>query len=39
MGHRWCDRAGPVQISPDELNDPDYINRIGNAISVLTRRI
>ncbi len=23
----------PVQISPDELNDPDYINRIGNAIS------
>ena len=25
----------PVQISPDELNDPDYINRIGNAISGL----
>ena len=23
----------PVQISPDELNDPDYINRIGNAIA------
>lgn len=25
----------PVQISPDELNDPDYINRVGNAISGL----
>ena len=25
----------PVKISPDELNDPDYINRIGNAISGL----
>ena len=25
----------PVQISPDELNDPDYVNRIGNAISGL----
>lgn len=25
----------PVPISPDELNDPDYINRIGNAISGL----
>lgn len=23
----------PVQISPEELNDPDYINRVGNAIS------
>lgn len=23
----------PVNISPEELNDPDYINRIGNAIS------
>ena len=23
----------PVDISPEELNDPDYINRIGNAIS------
>ena len=23
----------PVDISPDELNDPDYVNRIGNAIS------
>ncbi|MFA6677768.1 MAG: SusC/RagA family TonB-linked outer membrane protein, partial [Bacteroidales bacterium] len=27
--------SDPVQISPDELNDPDYINRIGNAISGL----
>ena len=25
----------PVAISPDELNDPDYINRIGNAIAGL----
>lgn len=25
----------PVQISPEELNDPDYINRIGNAIAGL----
>ena len=25
----------PVNISPEELNDPDYINRIGNAISGL----
>ena len=23
----------PVPISPEELNDPDYINRIGNAIA------
>ncbi len=23
----------PVNIAPSELNDPDYINRIGNAIS------
>lgn len=23
----------PVQIAPEELNDPDYVNRIGNAIS------
>ncbi len=23
----------PVQVSPEELNDPDYVNRIGNAIS------
>ena len=23
----------PVQISPEELNDPDYVNRIGNAIA------
>lgn len=23
----------PVNISPQELNDPDYINRIGNAIA------
>ena len=23
----------PVQISAEELNDPDYINRVGNAIS------
>lgn len=22
----------PVPVSPDELNDPDYVNRIGNAI-------
>ena len=25
----------PVKIAPEELNDPDYINRIGNAISGL----
>lgn len=25
----------PVQISPEELNDPDYVNRIGNAIAGL----
>ncbi len=25
--------SDPVNISPAELNDPDYINRIGNAIS------
>ena len=25
----------PVSISPEELNDPDYINRIGNAIAGL----
>ena len=25
----------PVNISPEELNDPDYINRIGNAIAGL----
>ncbi len=25
----------PVQISAEELNDPDYINRIGNAIAGL----
>lgn len=25
----------PVNISPDALNDPDYVNRIGNAISGL----
>lgn len=25
----------PVPISPEELNDPDYINRIGNAIAGL----
>lgn len=23
----------PVKIAPEELNDPDYINRIGNAIA------
>lgn len=23
----------PVAVSPEELNDPDYINRIGNAIA------
>lgn len=23
----------PVEISPEELNDPDYVNRIGNAIA------
>ncbi|MBO5603450.1 MAG: SusC/RagA family TonB-linked outer membrane protein, partial [Prevotella sp.] len=23
----------PVNVSPEELNDPDYVNRIGNAIS------
>ena len=25
----------PVNVSPEELNDPDYINHIGNAISGL----
>lgn len=25
----------PVNIAPEELNDPDYINRIGNAIAGL----
>jgi len=25
----------PVPVSPEELNDPDYINRIGNAIAGL----
>ncbi len=25
--------SDPVQIAPEELNDPDYVNRIGNAIS------
>lgn len=25
----------PVNVSPEELNDPDYVNRIGNAISGL----
>lgn len=25
----------PVKVSPEELNDPDYINRIGNAIAGL----
>lgn len=25
----------PVPISPDDLNDPDYVNRIGNAIAGL----
>ena len=25
--------SDPVNVSPAELNDPDYINRIGNAIS------
>ena len=23
----------PIELSPDVLNDPDYVNRIGNAIS------
>ncbi len=23
----------PVEIAPEELNDPDYVNRIGNAIA------
>lgn len=23
----------PVNVSPEELNDPDYVNRIGNAIA------
>ena len=27
----------PVQVSPEELNDPDYVNRIGNAISGISR--
>ncbi len=25
--------SDPVSIAPEELNDPDYVNRIGNAIS------
>ena len=25
----------PVDISPEELNDPDFVNRVGNAISGL----
>ena len=25
----------PVEISPEELNDPDFVNRIGNAIAGL----
>lgn len=25
----------PVSVSPEELNDPDYVNRIGNAIAGL----
>ncbi len=25
--------SDPVNLSPDVLNDPDYVNRIGNAIS------
>ena len=25
----------PVNISPEELNNPDYVNRIGNAIAGL----
>lgn len=28
----------PVELSPDVLNDPDYVNRIGNAISGINRR-
>ena len=28
----------PVPIAPEELNDPDYINRIGNAIAGLNPR-
>ena len=28
----------PVQISAEELNDPDYVNRIGNAIAGLNPR-
>ena len=27
--------SDPVNLSPDVLNDPDYVNRIGNAISGL----
>jgi TonB-linked SusC/RagA family outer membrane protein len=27
--------SDPVEISPEELNDPDYVNRIGNAIAGL----
>lgn len=27
--------SDPVNISPEELNDPDYVNRIGNAIAGL----
>lgn len=25
--------SDPVEVAPEELNDPDYVNRIGNAIS------
>lgn len=28
----------PVPIAPEELNDPDYVNRIGNAIAGLNPR-
>lgn len=27
--------SDPVDVSPEELNDPDYVNRIGNAIAGL----
>ena len=35
MGNCGIVQQDPVNISPEELNNPDYINRIGNAISGL----
>lgn len=35
MGCRRHYCADPVNIEPETLNNPDYINRIGNAIAGL----